>query len=212
MQRSDHEKLLEEYDSLFSLEDKANAFDALARNYYAGNFGSMQKSDIDVLMFSLYIERILDKDEENIDAYSDYTLAKHLGITQSRIRNMKYKKQLQYPRKEFKWEKSFYRFCENARFENGKIRINLRDLNLYYELVNQIDMMGGYAEATITKNLLVITQGEFYALCSRMMNKGEIDEIEKSIKKRYKDDEKFDESITKLNSMKLFQRRCHPRK
>ena len=201
MQRSDHDKLLEKYESLFKQDDhkaKAEAFDALAQNYYAGNFGSMQKSDIDVLMFSLYIDRILDREEENIEAYSDYTLARQLGITQSRVRNLKYKKQLQYPREGFDWKKSFLRFCKNARFENDKFRINLRDINLYYELVNQVDMMGGYAETTLTRNLLVISPAEFYALCSRIMNENERERIEADVRKKYREDQNFNKNLTTL--------------
>ena len=63
----DTEQLLEEYNNIFdSKEKKAAAFDKIARNYYLRNFGSLNKSDMDVLMFSLLLEEILDKSENDI--------------------------------------------------------------------------------------------------------------------------------------------------
>ena len=46
---------------LFSKDDKAKAFDEIAKKFYLSNFGSTAKSDIETLMFSIYIERILDE-------------------------------------------------------------------------------------------------------------------------------------------------------
>ncbi len=179
----------EKYNQIFDSDEiKARAFDKIAENYYFRNFGTMQKSDIDVLLFSIYIEEILKKSEDNISTYSDYTLAKLLGISQSRISTLKVKKQLQYPYSEFDWKKSFRRVCENARYEKGKILINLRDKNLYYELKNQIDENGGYVETTLTSNLLVISVYDFYELSEQLMTPDEIGEIKKALKKKYKND------------------------
>ena len=128
MYREDIEEFIQKYNSLFdSQKKKADAFDKVAMNYYMGNFGSMQKSDVDVLMFSLLLDEILKSSESDINTYSDYTLAKQLGITQSRVSNLKQKKQLQYPYEGFDWKKSFERCCYNARLDGGKIRINLSE-------------------------------------------------------------------------------------
>ena len=90
------EKAIENYEKLFQtfegnedIEGKAQAFDKLAEKYYYCNFGSTSKADLDVLMFSIYIERILDKSQKDFNSYSDYTLSKNLGITQSKISNLK---------------------------------------------------------------------------------------------------------------------------
>ena len=80
---------MEQYSELFSVGDKAKAFDELAKRYYSRNFGTLSKSDIDTLMFSLYIERILDNSEEDMSKYRDYLIARQLGITESRVRYTK---------------------------------------------------------------------------------------------------------------------------
>lgn len=198
MVRKDTDELRRKYDAIFDSDKlKAKAFDKIAENYYLGNFGSMQKSDIDVLMFSIFIEGILERSESDINTYSDYTLAKQLGIPQSRISNLKVKKQLQYPYEGFDWKKSFGRVCNNAIFEGGKIRINLRDRNLYYELKNQIDESGSYVETTLTSNLLVISVTDFYDLASKLMNETEINELQSAIKKKYVADTQFCEDFDK---------------
>lgn len=204
----DTEQLLEEYNNIFdSKEKKAAAFDKIARNYYLRNFGSLNKSDMDVLMFSLLLEEILDKSENDINTYSDYVLAKQLGITQSRVSNLKQKKQLQYPYAKFKWEESFKRCCANARLDGGKIKINLRDINLYYELKNQIELMGGYVEASLTRNLLVITPAEFFDLTSQMISKSAKKKLEVEINTRYAGDKEFQERLEKEPFAKAFKKR-----
>ena len=97
MKREDSKRI---YEELFSDDlSKARAFDMLAEKYYYSNFGTASKSDIDVLMFSLYIEQILDKGQDDFSAYSDYTLSKQLGITQAKICNLKVKKSFCIPMK-----------------------------------------------------------------------------------------------------------------
>ena len=92
------EKAKEKYDELFATEaDKAAAFDEIARRFYFANFATMSKSDFETLLFSLYLEQILNCSENNYDAYSDYTLSKVLGVPQSRISTLKVRKELQYP-------------------------------------------------------------------------------------------------------------------
>ena len=73
---------------------KAAAFDRLARHFYDANFGTMAKADIEVFMFSEYIERILANEDCNFRDYSDYALSKWLGIPQSRVANLKVKNSL----------------------------------------------------------------------------------------------------------------------
>ena len=43
--------------------EKAELFDKIAANYYDTNFGSFSKSQMDLLMFSIYIDKLIDKNE-----------------------------------------------------------------------------------------------------------------------------------------------------
>lgn len=83
----------EKYNQLFNTDKKkADAFDKIAEKYYFANFGTTSKSDIDVIMFSLYIDQILEADISNFSAYSNYALSKMLGIKQTKVSNLKVKK------------------------------------------------------------------------------------------------------------------------
>ena len=154
--------------SLFSDKDKIKAFDKIAEHYYNKNFGTMAKSDFDVLMFSIYLDQILDKHEDDYNQYSDYELAKLLGIPQGRIRTLKEKKQLKYPYKKFDWKISFKRVCENYQFDNGKFVIELRDRNLFLEVKNHIETHGGYIENALSGTLLKVSPEFFIQLLAEI--------------------------------------------
>lgn len=123
----------ETYKHLFPTESvKAEAFDKIAELFYNCNFGSTTKMNIETLMFSIYLERILDeKGPENFNAYSDYTLSKALCITQSRVSSLKIRKELLYPYIGFEWKKSFELLSKKAIFEDGKIKLYIPDKNLF---------------------------------------------------------------------------------
>ena len=136
-------------------------------------------------MFSIYIEQILDRTEADINTYSDYTISKDLGITQSRVRNLKEKKELKYPYSDFEWKKSFERVSRNAIYEDGKIKIELRDKNLYNELKNCIECMGGFVDVQINNTLLQVSY-KYYVdfLCELEDEKSKIEkELKKILKK-----------------------------
>lgn len=123
----------------------------------------MTKADIETLLFSIYIEQILKKDADDFSAYSDFRLSKELGIPQSRVANLKVKKQLQYP-STYSWRDSFTKVSRNARYENGKIKIQIPDINLYYEVKNAVEEAGGYVDVTLTQKLLQISPEYFLDL------------------------------------------------
>ena len=155
------------YLHIFTQEDKAKAFDKIAERYYQGNFGMMQKSDFEVLLFSIYLEQILNKTEDEMDSYSDYLLSKQLGISQSKVSNLKMKKQLQYPR-EFDWKEVFYKSIANALYEGGKIKMHIKDINLYSEIKNAVEQSGGFVDGTLNRNLLQMSPFFFVELLCKI--------------------------------------------
>lgn len=76
----------------FSNEEKIAIFDKIEQHYFIRNFGSMTKTDFETLLFSEYIEHRI----KNKLPFDDYSLSKELGITQSRIRAFKERKELKY--------------------------------------------------------------------------------------------------------------------
>ena len=156
------EEIHKKYEEFFPDEKtKARAFDKIAERYYCANFGTMTKSDFETLLFSIYLEQILNKNESDFSQYSDYTLSKLLGVTQSKISSLKVKKELLYPYEKFNWKESFRRISDKAVYENGKIKLFIPDRNLYLELKNAIEARGGFVEVQLTANLLQVPLSYF---------------------------------------------------
>ena len=182
-----NDELEKHYKYLFPSEkEKAAAFDEIAKQFYFCNFGTMQKSDIETLLFSLYIDRILEMSEEDMQSYSDYTLSKQLGITQNKVSALKVRKELKYPYPKFDWKKSLARISENARYENGKIKIHIPDKNLYFEIKNAIESMGGYVEVQLNSTLLQVSPEYFLNLMVEIADEADRDEFRKKLKEEFR--------------------------
>ncbi len=152
------------YNALFPDEkSKADAFDKLAKNYYRANFGTMQKSEIDLLMFSEYLDRLYDFSEYIGLDYSDYTLSNLLGLTPSRVNSLKCRKEIKY-HSNFKWKEVFRHEISKAEYKDNKVYIFIRDPRLYLVLCAEIEKLGSYSEATLTKQLLVVSPPVFIDL------------------------------------------------
>lgn len=198
---------LKQYKQLFpTLESKAVAFDMVAEHFYAGNFGQMSKADFETLLFSIYINQILERDDKDFSAYGDYKLAKELGITQSKVSNLKVRKQLQYPRK-YIWQESFALISDRVRYENGKIKLQIPDINLYYDIKNAIEEQGGFIEVSLTKGLLVVPLDYFLDLMEVIVEDNDRELLRKCVRdefQKYKKDQEFVEAAPFRKQVKGF--------
>ena len=198
---------LEQYEQLFpTVASKAAAFDMVAEHFYAGNFGQMTKADFETLLFSIYINQILERDDKDFSAYGDYKLAKELGITQSKVSNLKVRKQLQYPRK-YIWQESFALISNRARYENGKIKLQIPDINLYYDIKNAIEDQGGFIEVSLTKGLLVVPLDYFLDLMEAIVEDNDRELLRKCVRdefRKYQKDQEFVEAAPFRKQLKGF--------
>ena len=139
-------------DNDFKDEEKIEFANKIISLYYNKNFGSTSKTDFETLIFSEYIEHLL-RNNKDID---DYTVSKELGITQNRVRNLKERKELKYPREEFDWKQSFIKSFENAKYDENKhqIRVLIQDVNVMNEIRHYIEINGWYDEVSLNKKLL----------------------------------------------------------
>lgn len=138
----------------FTEDEKNRLYDKIKQNYFETNFGSMSKADFETMLFSEFIEHCIKSDVP----YDDYSLSKQLGITQSRIRTLKERKELKYPNKGFDWRKSFVNELKHARYDKDSHRINviIEDVNVMAEVKHFIEQNGWYDECTLNKKLLRI--------------------------------------------------------
>lgn len=150
----------------FSEKEKAAIFDKIAENYFNRNFGSMSKADFETLLFSEYIEQCISKDL----AFDDYTLSKQLGITQSRIRSLKERKELKYPHKGDYWKQAFASSIINAKYDKDakRVKVIIQDVNVLIEVRNFLEQNGWYDEYQLNRKLLQVSLECFIDICFKL--------------------------------------------
>jgi len=162
----------------FNVSAKSIFFDKVFDMYFNRNFGMMSKTDFEVFLFSEFIENCLIIGE-NID---DYTLSKQLGISQSRVRSLKERKELKYPRgDEFKWKEVFAENVKTAKYDkdNHRVKMIIQDINVMTEVRHFIEESNWYDEPTLNKRMLQIPLDCFVDLCSGI---GASTEFDKAVK------------------------------
>lgn len=151
----------------FTDEEKVRMFDKLSERFYNSNFGQISKSDIELLMFHFYIQKMIDDNMEedgtiNYSKCSDYRISQDLGITQQRVRSLKIRNQLTH-HIEFDWKKAFAKLTQYARYDErtGMISVNIPDPCLLIEIQNFLDESGAYIEKTLNSKVLRV-RAEYY--------------------------------------------------
>ena len=147
----------------FTNEEKNALFDKIAALYFNKNFGSTSKADFETLLFSEYIEHCLRSELP----FDDYTISKNLGITQSRVRSLKERKELKYPYKEFTWRTAFALAVEKAKYDEHDhyVKFIIQDINVMNEARHFIEEKGWYDECSLNRKLLRIPLDCFTEIC-----------------------------------------------
>lgn len=147
----------------FSEEEKSAIFDKIASMYFNKNFGSTTKTDFETFLFSEYLEHCLNSHLP----YDDYTLSKELGITQSRVRALKERKELKYPHEGFDWRESFAESVSSAKYDDRDhyVKFIIQDINVMNEVRHFIESMGWYDECALNRKLLRIPLDCFTEIC-----------------------------------------------
>ena len=198
-----------EYSNLFDPNKKAEAFDKLALMFFNKNFGSTSKAEVELQMFSIYMDAMIDqyKNSDGTIDYnkcSDYEMGLALGVPQEKIRTLKIKKQARYPQ-DFKWQDSLNSIKNNIRLDKDKkkIMIPVRDPNLYNEIRNFIENNGGYIEIQRGNNLIQIRLEYFFLLMYEDCSDCEKKKIKKELVKKLKNLNKSEEINDAENKMEL---------
>lgn len=166
----------------FSSFEMEQAFQMVSARYFERNFGTMTKTDFETLLFSIYIEHLL----ENNQPFDDYTISKALGITQSKVRTLKLRKELQYPRDKFDWIKAFADDLKRASFdpESKKVRVLISDINVLTELRYFMENNAWYDEYQLNPKVFQCRVDFFVNIISKLAEESLSlnDEAEKAIK------------------------------
>ena len=151
---------------------KLSLADKIIDQYFNRNFGRLSKSDLETLLFSEYLNA-----HDGVEVpCDDYTISKDLGITQSRVRALKERKELVYPSKNFDWERDFAQCIKHVHFDRTqkKVMFLVDDVNVMIELNHCIEQKGWFNECTLNKKVMVLSPEYFLELCSEKTSLAEI--------------------------------------
>ncbi len=183
---------LYDYENVFSSsEAKAAAFDRIAELYYHRNFGTAGKSEIDLIMFGIYLDELVkaaksDEAKIDYDSISDHKLAKVFGITPQKIKSLKMKKHLSFDDpEEFDLQQVLSRIIlKKSALTTDKehnIVINIPDPFVYSEIKDYIESHDGMIDSSFNSQLMKIPQKNFFELCELCATEDEYDELMQKI-------------------------------
>ncbi len=146
---------------------------------FSKHFGTFSKSDYEVLMFTIYLDSLKGK-------VRDYDISIALGITESKVRNLRVKSQLMYPR-DIKWVDELNRALVGGYYDEstGMITVTIEDPSVSNLLKNIIEEKFGTVGKTINSKQLVLPVESFLMLAALSEKDPDkvLDELNKAVKK-----------------------------
>ena len=129
-------------------------------------FGSTTKAEIELFLFSVYLDHLID----NKEVFDDYTVGKQLHISMQKVRNLKEKKQLMYPKKDYYWVDAFVKCIENARYDppTQLVKVTIPDVNVLKDVRHFLESNGWYDEYQLNPRLFQCKLDVFSDLCSKL--------------------------------------------
>lgn len=174
-----------------SLREKAEFFDELASRFYERNFGTLSKSEFDLLMFHFYCRLHCNQSGE----FDSYTVSKTLGITQERVRNLTVKEYLAFSR-EIDWKELFTKKLKKRIQYNElemTVEIPVLDPTVFMEIEHQIEVYGGCVRYMQNRKILSLSLVDFSKLLVRAdegVPEDQKDNVQQLVEKAYKDNKK----------------------
>lgn len=186
----------------YDYEEKSRCLDEILIHYFNRNFGTMSKADLEILLFHILLEY---KREKEPELCSDYELSNVLGISQARIRNLKQRVELVYPRENFSemWKEYFAGYIKYAKYDEhtGLVKMNIPDVAVMVELRNFMEINSWYNEYQLNPKLFQCPLSIFIELCQKI--DGEEVTIDRETKKKLKELEKTLINFDEKNAINL---------
>ncbi len=125
---------------------------------FTKRFGSFNKSDYEVLMFTAYLDSIG-------KAVRDYDISIALGIPESKVRLLREKSQLQYPR-DIQWVKQLSDALENGFYFDGMITVTIEDPSVWNRIRYEVESKYGTVNLSLNRKQLTLPIESFLILAA----------------------------------------------
>lgn len=127
---------------------------------FTRRFGSFSKTDYEVLMFTIFLDSLP-------LPLRNYDISIALGITESKVRNLRVKSQLMYPRK-LEWAEELVKSIEHGYYDRttGQITVTFEDPSIQNLMKNKIEESFGTVGQTLNIKQLVLPIESFLLLAA----------------------------------------------
>ncbi len=142
---------------------------------FTKRFGSFNKSDYEVLMFTVFLDSV----EKDI---RDYDISIALGIPESKVRLLRVKSQLQYPR-EIHWVEQLTTALEHGFYDDGMITITIENPSARNRIRYEVESKFGTVNLSLNSKQLVLPVESFLLLaaCAEEDTKSVLKKLNKQI-------------------------------
>ena len=171
-------------------------------HYLSGSFGSMGKSETEILIFHL-----LSKHFENS---SNYEISNFLKISETKVKNLTLNAHLRYGQSNKDiLKKIMLRICDtlDVNFDEniGEIKISVENPVEKRELVNEIKKLGSYADFSFNNEILKIKINFFLKLLNRLVGEDNFKKVfQKYLKEKTIQNDALYSSLTTCQKVMKF--------
>ncbi len=146
---------------------------------FTKRFASFNKSDYEVLMFTVYLDTI---DGEP----RDYDISIALGIPESKVRTLRVKSQLQYPR-DIRWAEKLTTAIQHGTYGSvqKQITITIEDPSVRSRIRHEVESNFGTVNISLNSKQLVLPVESFLILaaCTEEDPEAVIDKLNKELRR-----------------------------
>lgn len=171
-------------------------------HYLSGSFGSMSKSETEILIFHLL--------SKHFEISSNYEISNFLKISETKVKNLTLNAHLRYPRQsgdEIVREtlvdiaKKFSAIYDE---QNGEVKIHIQSSVQKREMINAINKLGSFADYGLNNEILKIRINTLFSLFEKFLDKEKIkDTVQIYLKNKKLNEKQFFDALN--NSQRFIE-------
>lgn len=171
-------------------------------HYLSGSFGSMSKSETEILIFHLLLK--------HFENSSNYEISNLLKISETKVKNLTLNAHLRYGQNNKDiLKKIMLRICDtlDVNFDEniGEIKISVENPVEKRELVNEIKKLGSYADFSFNNEILKIKINVFLKLLNRLVGEDNFKKVfQKYLKEKTIQNDALYSSLTTCQKVMKF--------
>ena len=171
-------------------------------HYLSGSFGSMSKSETEILIFHLL--------SKHFEISSNYEISNFLKISETKVKNLTLNAHLRYGQSNKDiLKKIMLRICDtlDVNFDEniGEIKISVENPVEKRELVNEIKKLGSYADFSFNNEILKNKDKRFLKLLNRLVGEDNFKKVfQKYLKEKTIQNDALYSSLTTCQKVMKF--------